>query len=59
MAETFELPLSTLLDPKAPERAAQEYRGRLRHYWGMAAPTYHIWGATAAILVQLAARLRG
>ncbi len=59
VAETFELPLSTLLDPKAPERRSAEYRGRLRHYWVWPHPTYHIWGATAAILVQLARRLRG
>jgi 8-oxo-dGTP pyrophosphatase MutT (NUDIX family) len=54
----FELPLTTLLDPAAPERRSAEYRGRLRHYWVWPHPDHHIWGATAAILVHLARRLR-
>jgi 8-oxo-dGTP pyrophosphatase MutT (NUDIX family) len=58
VAETFELPLTTLLDPNAPERRSAEYRGRLRHYWVWPHPTHYIWGATAAILVHLARRLR-
>lgn len=58
VAEVFELPLATLLDPAAPERRSAEYRGRLRHYWVWPHPTHYIWGATAAILVQLARRLR-
>ena len=58
VAEVFELPLSTLLDPLAPERRSAEYAGRLRHYWVWPHPTHYIWGATAAILVQLARRLR-
>jgi 8-oxo-dGTP pyrophosphatase MutT (NUDIX family) len=58
VAETFELPLTTLLDPSAPERRSAEYQGRLRHYWVWPHPTHYIWGATAAILVHLARRLR-
>ena len=58
VAETFELPLTTLLDPNAPERRSAEYQGRLRHYWVWPHPTHYIWGATAAILVHLARRLR-
>jgi 8-oxo-dGTP pyrophosphatase MutT (NUDIX family) len=58
VAEVFELPLSVLLDPNAPERRSAEYLGRLRHYWVWPHPTHYIWGATAAILVQLARRLR-
>jgi 8-oxo-dGTP pyrophosphatase MutT (NUDIX family) len=58
VAETFELPLSTLLDPNAPERRSAEYQGRMRHYWVWPHPTHYIWGATAAILVHLARRLR-
>jgi 8-oxo-dGTP pyrophosphatase MutT (NUDIX family) len=57
--EIFELPLTTLLDPAAPERRSADYRGRLRHYWVWPHPTHYIWGATAAILVHLAQRLRG
>jgi 8-oxo-dGTP pyrophosphatase MutT (NUDIX family) len=59
VADIFELPLTTLLDPNAPERRSAEYRGRLRHYWVWPHPTHYIWGATAAILVHLARRLRG
>jgi 8-oxo-dGTP pyrophosphatase MutT (NUDIX family) len=54
----FELPMATLLDPHAPERRATEYQGKLRHYWVWPHPEHYIWGATAAILVHLAHRLR-
>ena len=57
--DIFELPLTTLLDPAAPERHSADYRGRLRHYWVWPHPRHHIWGATAAILVHLARVLRG
>ncbi len=59
VSEIFELPWATLLDPAAPERRSAEYRGKLRHYWVWPHPKHHIWGATAAILVHLAHRLRG
>ena len=55
----FELPLATLLDPAAPERREAEFAGRLRQYWVWPHPDHFIWGATAAILVHLARRLRG
>ena len=59
VADIFELKLTTLLDPNAPQRRSAEYLGRPRHYWVWPHPTHYIWGATAAILVQLARRLRG
>jgi len=55
----FALPLATLLDPAAPQRHSADYRGKLRHYWVWPHADHYIWGATAAILVGLAARLRG
>jgi 8-oxo-dGTP pyrophosphatase MutT (NUDIX family) len=55
----FELPLTTLLDPSAPERRETEFAGRMRHYWVWPHPEHFIWGATAAILVHLAGRLTG
>jgi len=55
----FELPLAVLLDPAAPQRRMRDWRGRPRHYWEWPHPEHHIWGATAAILMQLAQRLRG
>ncbi len=54
----FTLPLATLLDPAAPERRSRFYRGRERHFWVWPHETHFIWGATAGILVHLAARLR-
>jgi 8-oxo-dGTP pyrophosphatase MutT (NUDIX family) len=55
----FALPLSVLLDPAAPERRRAFYRDRWREFWVWPHPEHYIWGATAAILVHLAARLRG
>jgi 8-oxo-dGTP pyrophosphatase MutT (NUDIX family) len=55
----FELPVSVLLDPEAPRRQRQHVRGRWREYWVWPHPDHFIWGATAAILVHLAQRLRG
>lgn len=54
----FTLPLSVLLDPAAPERRQAEFRGRMREFWVWPHTTHYIWGATAAILVHLAQRLR-
>jgi 8-oxo-dGTP pyrophosphatase MutT (NUDIX family) len=55
----FELPLAVLLDPRAPQRQRTVFRGRSREYWVWPHPEHYIWGATAGILVNLAARLRG
>jgi 8-oxo-dGTP pyrophosphatase MutT (NUDIX family) len=54
----FELPLSVVLDPAAPRRQTHEVGGQWREYWVWPHPDHFIWGATAAILVQLAERLR-
>lgn len=54
----FVLPLATLLDPDAPERRRALFRGRSREFWVWPHPDHYIWGATAAILVHLAHRLR-
>ena len=56
--QMFELPLAVLLDPRAPVRRTRMWRGRMRSYWEWPHPEHHIWGATAAILVGLASRLR-
>ena len=58
VAEVFVLPMATLLDPDAPERRTRMFRGRDRHFWVWPHERHYIWGATAAILVHLAARLR-
>ena len=58
VAAIFTLPLATLLDPGAPERRSRLFRGRERQFWVWPHERHYIWGATAAILVHLAARLR-
>ncbi len=59
VSHIFELPLDVLLDPAAPERRGALWRGAMREFWVWPHPEHYIWGATAAILVHLAARLRG
>jgi 8-oxo-dGTP pyrophosphatase MutT (NUDIX family) len=54
----FELPMSVVLDPDAPKLQRQHVRGVWREYWVWPHPEHYIWGATAAILVRLAERLR-
>ena len=55
----FELKLAVLLDPAAPQLRRAQFRGRLREFWVWPHPEHYIWGATAGILMNLAARLRG
>jgi 8-oxo-dGTP pyrophosphatase MutT (NUDIX family) len=54
----FELPIDVLLDPDAPRRRRHHVHGRWRDYWVWPHPDHYIWGATAAILVDLAQKLR-
>jgi 8-oxo-dGTP pyrophosphatase MutT (NUDIX family) len=54
----FELPIGVVLDPEAPRRQRQHVQGVWREYWVWPHPDHYIWGATAAILVRLAERLR-
>jgi 8-oxo-dGTP pyrophosphatase MutT (NUDIX family) len=56
--EIFELPMSVVMDPDAPRLQRQHVRGVWREYWVWPHPQHYIWGATAAILVRLAERLR-
>ena len=58
VAEVFEFPFSVLLDPQAPRRQKQHVRGVWREYWVWPHPDHFIWGATAAIMVHLAGKLR-
>jgi len=57
--EVFEVPLSYLLDRKHLQRFAGEFRGRRRHYWQVCYGNHRIWGATAAMLVNLRDRFEG
>jgi 8-oxo-dGTP pyrophosphatase MutT (NUDIX family) len=56
--EPFELPLAVVLDPAAPERRRAERNGRMREFWVWPHERHYIWGATAAVLVNLARLLR-
>jgi 8-oxo-dGTP pyrophosphatase MutT (NUDIX family) len=54
----FEVPLTFLLDPKNRERQSREWRGQVREFYAYNYGPHYIWGATAAILVGLADRLK-
>lgn len=57
VAEAFEVPLPFVLDPANVAEREIEWQGRrrrlLEYRWG----THHIWGATAAMLVNFRRRL--
>jgi len=53
VAEIFEVPLAFLLDPANRERRSAEWQGRRREFYAFTYDGHYIWGATAAILVNL------
>lgn len=58
VAEVFEVPLAFLLDPANHQRHSYEREGRVRRYYAMPYQGRYIWGATAAMLVNLSWILR-
>ena len=58
VADWFEVPLSHLLDPANQLRRAVLFEGAERHYYEIPWQGQRIWGATAAMLVNLSRRLR-
>lgn len=58
VADWFEAPLAHLLDPSNHVRRSALFQGTRRHYYEIAWQDRKIWGATAAILVNLSRRLR-
>lgn len=58
VADWFEAPLAFLLDPRNHQRKAVLFDGRTRHYYEIAWAGRRIWGATAAMLVNLSRRLQ-
>ena len=58
VADWFEAPLSYLLDPANHSRRRALFQGRERHYYEILWEGHRIWGATAAIIVNLSRRLR-
>ena len=59
VAAVFEVPLRVLLDPAAMRRGSGMWRGRERHFYEMDWQGRRIWGATAAMIVNLSRRLGG
>lgn len=57
VADMFEAPLSYLLDPAHQIVRSAMWRGRQRCYYEIDYEGRRIWGATAAIIVNLARRL--
>ncbi len=57
VADLFEAPLSFVLDPANQRRMSAEFRGATRQYYQINWNGRPIWGATAAMLVNLTRRL--
>jgi 8-oxo-dGTP pyrophosphatase MutT (NUDIX family) len=57
VAALFEAPLDYLLDPVHQQVRSAQWRGRERHYYEIEWDGRRIWGATAAMIVNLSRRL--
>ncbi|GLQ86914.1 hypothetical protein GCM10007898_04800 [Dyella flagellata] len=57
VAEVFEVPLAFFLDPANLRRYTMDYRGRAREMAEFLYEGHRIWGATAAILLNLLQRM--
>ncbi|TNE62849.1 MAG: CoA pyrophosphatase [Alphaproteobacteria bacterium] len=49
----FEVPFDFLMDRRNHKRQSAFWKGQMREYYAMPYMDYHIWGATAAMLVNL------
>jgi 8-oxo-dGTP pyrophosphatase MutT (NUDIX family) len=58
VADLFEAPLAFLLDPANQRAITAEFQGRMRTYYQIDWNGRRIWGATAAMLVNLSRRLQ-
>lgn len=58
VADWFEAPLAFILDPANQQRRSALFQGRTRHYYEIDWNGRRIWGATAAMIVNLARRLK-
>jgi 8-oxo-dGTP pyrophosphatase MutT (NUDIX family) len=57
VADWFEAPIDFLLDPANQHRRSALFQGRTRHYYEIVWNDRRIWGATAAMIVNLSRRL--
>jgi 8-oxo-dGTP pyrophosphatase MutT (NUDIX family) len=58
VADWFEAPLGFVLEPANQRRESVLFEGRQRHYYRIEWNGRNIWGATAAMLVNLSRRLQ-
>jgi 8-oxo-dGTP pyrophosphatase MutT (NUDIX family) len=58
VADVFEVPLDFLFDPANQRENQIEYQGSQRRYYEILWGDRRIWGATAAMIVNLSRRLR-
>lgn len=58
VAEWFEAPLAFLLDRANQQRQSALFEGQTRHYYEIMWKGRRIWGATAAMIVNLSRRLQ-
>ncbi|WP_260598448.1 CoA pyrophosphatase [Sphingomonas endolithica] len=58
VADVFEVPLAFVLENSNHLAASAEWRGRTRHFYEIMWDGRRIWGATAAIIVNLSRRLQ-
>ena len=59
VAAVFEVPLAFFVDPANRKRASREWNGHVRSFYTYTYDGHEIWGATAAIIVDLVTRLNG
>jgi 8-oxo-dGTP pyrophosphatase MutT (NUDIX family) len=53
VAEVFEVPLGFFLAPENRERHSRIYQGKARQFYVFPYGDYHVWGATAGMMVNL------
>jgi len=59
VAQILTLPLADLISPPRHRRESYVREGRRREVWVIDHPEHYIWGLSAAIIVDLATRVRG
>ncbi len=57
VADTFEVPLSFLMDEANYQQHSRPWQGRQRHYYAIPYGERYIWGATAGMIKNLHERL--
>jgi 8-oxo-dGTP pyrophosphatase MutT (NUDIX family) len=58
VADWFEAPLRFLMDPRNQQRQSALFQGSVRHYYEIIWNERRIWGATAAMIINLSRRLQ-